>query len=452
MTEQLQAPRRVPRALTPFRHVGYRRLALAPVLSSFASGVWIVALVWEVIRIGGGPAQLSAVTTANAVGVLLPALLGGVVADRVPQKLILLGVATVELTGMTLVAVLSLTDTTQIWHLAAVSFATGVGMAFYYPAYSAWLPALVPESDLLAVNGFEGMVRPAIGQAIGPGVAGFVVGILSAGAAVSVAATASLFALLALATVPRTPVRRDLAALAVGHPVASAVRDMREGFGYMVRTPWLLSSLLFVSLMLLLIMGPFEVLIPFLIKGRLAGGPGDHAIVMAAFGIGGALGSLGMASVRMPRRYLTLMNLMWGVGCLPLVAIGFAPSVAVVVVAAFVLGAMFSAPMVIWGTLLQTRVPAHMLGRVASLDFFVSVSLMPISMALAGPVSEAIGIRTTFLVAGIVPGVLAALAIWLFRLPQDEITHPLASSGETAPDIEPDIDPYPEPELAGCVA
>jgi MFS family permease len=452
MTEQLQAPRRVPRALTPFRHAGYRRLALALVLSSFASGVWIVALVWEVIRIGGGPAQLSAVTTANAVGVLLPALLGGVVADRVPQKLILLGVATVELTGMTLVAVLSLTDTTQIWHLAAVSFATGVGMAFYYPAYSAWLPALVPETDLLAVNGFEGMVRPAIGQAIGPGVAGFVVGILSAGAAVSVAATASLFALLALATVPRTPVRRDLAALAVGHPVASAVRDMREGFGYMVRTPWLLSSLLFVSLMLLLIMGPFEVLIPFLIKGRLAGGPGDHAIVMAAFGIGGALGSLGMASVRMPRRYLTLMNLMWGVGCLPLVAIGFAPSVAVVVVAAFVLGAMFSAPMVIWGTLLQTRVPAHMLGRVASLDFFVSVSLMPISMALAGPVSEAIGIRTTFLVAGIVPGVLAALAIWLFRLPQDEITHPLASSGETAPDIEPDIDPYPEPELAGCVA
>jgi len=297
MTEQLQAPRRVPRALTPFRHAGYRRLALALVLSSFASGVWIVALVWEVIRIGGGPAQLSAVTTANAVGVLLPALLGGVVADRVPQKLILLGVATVELTGMTLVAVLSLTDTTQIWHLAAVSFATGVGMAFYYPAYSAWLPALVPESDLLAVNGFEGMVRPAIGQAIGPGVAGFVVGILSAGAAVSVAATASLFALLALATVPRTPVRRDLAALAVGHPVASAVRDMREGFGYMVRTPWLLSSLLFVSLMLLLIMGPFEVLIPFLIKGRLAGGPGDHAIVMAAFGIGGALGSLGMASV-----------------------------------------------------------------------------------------------------------------------------------------------------------
>ena len=54
-------------------------------------------------------------------------------------------------------------------------------MAFYYPAYSAWLPALVPESDLMAVNGFEGMVRPTIGQAIGPGVAGAVVGAVSAG-------------------------------------------------------------------------------------------------------------------------------------------------------------------------------------------------------------------------------------------------------------------------------
>ena len=66
-----------------------------------------------------------------------------------------------------------------------------------------------------------------------------------------------------------------------------------------------------------------------------------------------------------------------------------------------------------------------MLGRVASLDFFVSVSLMPVSMALAGPVSEAIGLRATFAIAGIAPGVFAILAIILARLPQDELAHPL---------------------------
>ena len=67
--------------------------------------------------------------------------------------------------------------------------------------------------------------------------------------------------------------------------------------------------------------------------------------------------------------------------------------------------------MVVWGTLLQRRVPAALVGRVSSLDFFVSLSLMPVSMALAGPVSEAIGLRTTFFIAGVVPVVVAALAI-----------------------------------------
>ena len=430
--------RRLPRALTPFRHSSYRRLAVALVLSTFASGVWIVGLVWEVIRIGGGPAQLSVVSTAGALGVVLPALLGGVVADRIPQKLILLVVAAVELGGMALVAALSITDQTELWHLASVSFVTGMGFAFYYPAYSAWLPALVPESDLMAVNGFEGMVRPTIGQAVGPAVAGVVVGAVSPGAAIAVAAAASLLGLFALTTVPLTPVRRDFAAEGEPkHPVISALVDMREGFVYMVRTPWLLATLLFASLMILVMMGPLEVLIPFLIKDGLGGGPGDHALVLAAFGVGGAVGSLAMASFKMPRRYLTLMNLMWGVGCLPFLAIGFATAVWQIVISAFVLGALFSAPMVIWGTLLQRRVPPHMLGRVASLDFFVSVSLMPVSMALAGPVAEAIGLRATFAIAGIAPGVFAIIAVLWAKLPQDELANPLRDDDEESEPAEP---------------
>ncbi|WP_134740476.1 MFS transporter [Nocardioides sp. 503] len=436
MTDQLEVDpdgvadpppgRQLPRALTPFRHPAYRRLAVALVLTTFASGVWTVGLVWEVIRIGGGPGQLSAVTTAGAVGVLLPALLAGVVADRVPQKTILIGVATLELCGMATVAALSYADLTELWHLAAVTFLVGMGMAFYYPAYSAWLPALVPESDLMAVNGFEGMVRPTIGQAVGPGVAGVVVGVLSSSAAVGVAAAASGLGLLALTAVPKTAVRRDPEADDDDRPaVAGALADMREGFHYMVRTPWLLATLLFASIMILVLMGPLEVLVPFLVKDRLGGGAGDHALVLGAFGIGGAVGSLAMASFRMPRRYLTVMNLMWGVGCLPLAVMGVATDVWQVVVAALVLGAMFSAPMVIWGTLLQRRVPPHLLGRVASLDFFVSISLMPVSMALAGPVSEAIGLRTTFFIAAVVPGVAAVVATVWARLPQDEIAHPL---------------------------
>ena len=417
--------RRLPRALTPFRTPAYRWLAVSLSASSFATGVWVVALVWEVIRLGGGPADLSFVTTANAIGVLLPALVAGVVADRVPQRAILLVVALVELTGMSLVALLSASDLMTLWILAGVAFTTGMGMAFYYPAYSAWLPALVPESDLQAVNGFEGMVRPTIGQAIGPAVAGALVAAASPGTAFALAAAVSVVTVLALLKVPQTPIRRTLDPEHASHPVRTAFRDMREGFAYMVRTPWLLATLLFASLMILVMMGPLEVLIPFLVKDVLGGGPSDHSYVLVGFGIGGAVGSLAMASVRMPRRYLTLMNLGWGAACLPFLLIGVTTQVWVVVACAFVMGVLFSAPMVIWGTLLQRRVPPALLGRVASLDFFVSVSLMPVSMALAGPVSGLIGLEATFAVAGIVPILVAAVAIVWARLPQDELAHPL---------------------------
>lgn len=417
--------RQLPRALTPFRGSAYRRLAVALVFSTFATGVWGIAMVWEVIRIGGNASQFSVVATASALGVIIPALLGGVVADRIPQKRILLVVAGVELLGMALVATLSLLDLTELWMLATVAFVNGMALAFYYPAYTAWLPALVEERDLMAVNGFEGMVRPTIGQAIGPAVAGAAIAAANPGTAIVIAATSVLLGLLALMAVPETPLRRQLDDSHAVHPLKSAYDDVREGFSYMVRTPWLLATLLFASGMILVMMGPFEVLIPFLIKDRLGGGPRDHAWVLAAFGIGGAVGSLIMASLPMPRRYLTWMNLLWGVGSLPLAVIGFAGHVWIVIAAGFVLGVTFSAPMVIWGTLLQRRVPPALVGRVASLDFFVSISLMPVSMALAGPVSEAIGLKPTFLIAGIAPGIIAIVAILWAKLPADEIAHPL---------------------------
>lgn len=434
----MPSARRLPRALRPFRHSAYRRLGVAMTLSTFAAGVWAVALVWEVIRIGGGASQLSLVSTASAVGVMLPALLGGVVADRVPQKLILIGVASVEVVGMTTAAMLSWADLTELWHLAVIGFGIGAAMAFYYPAYSAWLPALVPEEDLMAVNGFEGMVRPTVGQAAGPAVAGAVVGIASSSAALAVAAAVTGAGLLVLTLVPLTAVRRAAdpdqdQPRGVRAALVTAGHDVREGFGYMVRTPWLLATLIFASLFILVLMGPLEVLVPFLIKDGLGGDAGDHAMVLAAFGIGGAIGSFVMASLPMPRRYLTWMNLLWGVGCLPFLVIGHATAVWQMAAAALVTGALFSAPMVIWGTLLQRRVPPHLLGRVASLDFFVSISLMPVSMALAGPVADLIGLTATFTVAAVVPVVVAVVAIWAAKMPADEIAHPLRDEPEEVP-------------------
>ena len=203
----------------------------------------------------------------------------------------------------------------------------------------------------------------------------------------------------------------------------------------MVRTPWLLGTLTFASLLIFLIMGPFEVLVPFVIKDVAGGGPADHAIILAAFGIGGAVGSAVIASLRMPRRYLTVMNLLWAFGCLPLAVFGLTDQIWIMAIAAFLVGAAFNGGVVIWGTLLQRRVPAAMLGRVSSLDFFVSLAFMPISMAIAGPAGESLGLPVVFLIAGLAPLLIGVVAIIAARMRRDEIAHPLDASDDAA--VEP---------------
>jgi MFS family permease len=420
----------LPRALAPLRHPHYRLLAASMALSLLAAGLWAVAVVWQVVALHGGPATLSIVAALGAGGMLASTLLGGALADRIPQRRILLATELVQGATTAVVAALSLAGALEVWHLAAVALVGGLAMGLYYPAYSALVPVLVPEGELLAVNGLEGMVRPVLQSAAGPAAAGVLVASFSPGAAIAATAGAFLLAGTCLGALPTTPVRRDLPA--DGEAASGLLADMREGFVYMVRTPWLLATLLFASLMLLVFTGPLEVLVPFAIKDA-GGGPNQHAYVLAAFGVGGALGSLVVASLRLPRRYLTVMNLMWGLGSIPLVVFGFVSDLWVMVVAGAVMGATFQAGTVIWGTLLQRRVPPALLGRVSSLDFFVSLAFMPLSMALAGTVSQVIGLTATFLVAGLVPPVLGVVAILAFRLPADEIEHPLDASAAVIP-------------------
>ena len=87
----------------------------------------------------------------------------------------------------------------------------------------------------------------------------------------------------------------------------------------------------------------------------------------------------------------------------------------------FLVGIGEGASMVIWGTLLQLRVPTEMLGRVSSLDFFVSITFMPVSIAVAGPLSLLVPIPVIFTIAGIAPPVLALIALLAGRMRESEI-------------------------------
>jgi MFS family permease len=411
----------MPAALRPLRHRDFRLLWTGLAVSLIGSGLWLVALAWQVIELGGGPTELSLVTALYSVGLLAFVLVGGIAADRLPQRLVMLAADLVRAAILLVLGWLSLTGDLRIWHLAAGGLVVGAGEAFFIPSYTAILPHLLPESELLAANGLEGTLRPLAQQATGPVLGGVAVAALSPGVAILTGGLTYLVSAGCLLAMNFRPAKG--APTAPG--LASVFADLREGFGYVRRTSWLWATLLFALALVLFIVGPLEVLLPFAIRDNLGGGADEYGLALAAFGVGGAAGALAISSRRLPRRYLTVMILMWGLGSLPFAVVGVAEALWVMFAALFVVGATYSAAMVIWGTLLQRRVPDGLRGRVSSLDFFVSLALMPVSMAIAGPAGAAFGLAAVFLVAGFVPVLLAAAAILVPRLDRDELAHPL---------------------------
>lgn len=410
------------RVLAPFRFREYRLLIAAVSLSIFAEGMWAVVMALQVIELSNDPAALSLVATCLGVGLVAFVLVGGLAADRVNQRAIIIVVAGINTAVVTLVATLGLAGALRIWHMALAAGALGIAAAFFFPAYSAMLPRILPAEQLLAANGVEGVVRPVFQRAVGPAVAGLLIGGTSpALGATIVAALFGVGLLLLVATRPPAP--EDVVTQDDARP--RLIRDLRDGFTFMRRTPWLLWTLLFASVFVLVVIGPIEVLLPFIARDRFEHGAQTYGFILAFFGLGSALGALAVSTRRMPRRYLTVMMAMWGLGSVPLIAVGFTWSFPVMALATFLVGVTDGVAMVIWGTLLQRRVPPEMLGRVSSLDFFVSLVFMPVSFALAGPLSKVVSMETIFLAAGAVPVVLAAVAIRGAGMRRDELAHPL---------------------------
>ena len=411
------------RILRPLAHRDFRALFSAVVLSIFAAGMWAVVMVYAVIAVGGGPLQLSLVAASNATGLLLCAIPGGIVADRVSRRMIVRAVSLADFLAITSVVVVGAFGPVGIPQLVVVSFILGAGAGFFFPAYSAILPRLLPPNQLLAANGLEGAIRPALQQAAGPAAAGMLLAALipaHAAVAIAIAHGAAFTILMFLRPEPA-------AAAGESHDQSakSVFSDLREAVVFTVRTPWLLWTLLYATLWVLVVVGPEEVLLPFLIRERIGEDPRLFGFLLAVYGAGGVLGSIFVSSRKLPRRYLTTMNLVWGISTLPFIIVGFTDQYWLLMASLFLVGFGFSYGNVIWGTLLQRRVPRHMLGRISSLDFFVSLALMPLSMALAGPLSEVLSLQVIFTAAGVLTLLFGIIAIFAARMPQDEIAHPL---------------------------
>ena len=455
------ASRAARRAVAPFSHAGYPRLAAAMLAVVLAQGTWALTIVFQVMAQGGSPVELSVVSATGAVGVVMFALIGGVVADRFPPHLVLRAVMISSTLVTAVTAILSATGMLSVGLLAAASFLVFAGVGIFYPSYSASLPRLLPAEALLAANGLEGSARPLLQTAAGPALAGLLAAALSptAGFAMVALCYAVAVAIILRLRVPELvpdPVTGQLPQLPSADPLVtgaqahrqdgddepvtlfppdpaaapsgglrSMLADMMDGVSYVRRTAWLMGTLIFAVITVFCFIGPLEVLLPFVVRDAFGGGAAEVGLLLGVTGAASAVGALVISGMPLPRRYLTWIMVAWGFGTLPLLFVGFTESWVVLVAIMIVVGATDGIGQVLWGTLLQRRVPARMLGRVSSLDFFVSLLLMPVSMAVVGPLSTVVPVEAIFAAAAIVPAVMAVVVWIAFRMARDEAAHPL---------------------------
>jgi MFS family permease len=406
--------------LRPLRERDFALLWTGMTVSLLGDGIFVVAEAWQVYDLDNDPVALSIVGTAWTLGMVAFLLTGGVVTDRVDRRRVLIAADLVRAVALVAMGALSLTGAIEIWHLVVLSVFMGIGEAFFGPAFGAIVPEVVARELLVQANALDQLVRQAAARLAGPAIGGFLVAAIGAGWAFVV--DAGTFALSA-ACVTAMGVR----ALPVER-AASMRLELREGVRYVRGEPWLWATLLAASLSLLFFLGPIEVLLPFVVRNELGSGAGGYGAVLAATGVGAVAVSLVLSQVGVPRRYLTFMYVTWGVATLPFLIYAFGTALWQFVVFALFEGACMAAGGVVWGTLMSTRVPAELRGRVHSLDWLVSIGLTPVSFALTGPVSKAIGIDATLVLAAVVPAVAMVVLFFVAGLRRDEERYPDAVS------------------------
>ncbi len=395
------------RLLSPLRYRDFRLLYGGLCVSLFGDGIFLVALAWQVYAIWDAPTALAAVGIAMTAPMVAFLLIGGVVSDRIDRRLVMVASDVVRAVAIGVLAVLSLSGALELWNLIAVVAVYGAAAAFFGPAFDAITPTVLPPEELPQANALDQLIRPLALRLAGPAVGGVIVaaGGLPAAFAIDAATfVVSAGAVLAMrrpAGVLGTPQRMDLGA------------DLREGLRYVRSHTWLWGTLGAAAVAYLLFMGPTEVLVPYLVKEDLGGSAAALGLVFAAGGVGSVLCALVLGETGLPRRDITFMYVAWTLATLAVAGYGLASSIALLMLASFAFNALETAGIIVWATAKQRHVPGPLLGRVSSLDWLISTALLPLSFALAGPVSAALGARTTLIAAAVLGGIVTFAALFL---------------------------------------
>src|SRR5437763_7878005 len=392
--------------LSPLRHRDFRVLWTGMTVSLVGDGIFLVAIAWESYALWNAPAALSIVGIAMTVPTVAFLLVGGVVSDRRDRRLVMAWADALRAAAVGALAALVLLGGLRFWELVLLVGVYGVGTAFFTPAFEAIVPDLLPADELPRANSLDQFVRPIAMRLAGPVVGGAVVAV-GAGLAFTVDALSFVASLVAVLMVSR----RCGASAAQTHP--STLVALKDGLRFVRERVWLWGTLVSAAIAYLLFLGPTEVLLPFVVKNDLHASARTLGVVLAAGGLGAVGAATYMAQRGHPRRDVTVMYVTWTLATLAIAGYGIANAAWQLMLACLLFNALEAAGTIVWATIKQRHVPSSLLGRVSSLDWLVSIGLLPLSFALTAPVAGAVGVRATLVGAALIAAVVTLGAYFL---------------------------------------
>jgi hypothetical protein len=393
--------------LTPLRDRDFRLLWTGATASLMGDGAFLVALAWQVYAMSGGPTGMSLVGIAMTVPTITFLLIGGVASDRFERRWLLVGADLLRAVALALLAGLTIGGQVELWHVVVLAALYGTGAAFHAPAFDALVPEILDGERLTQANALDQLMRPLALRLAGPALGGVLVGVAGAGG-VFVLDCATF--LMAAGTVLLMSPAREKHAVAEG---GSMMADLRQGWRFVRGHSWLWATFVSAAIAYLLFMGPVEVLLPWVVKEGMKGSAFDLGLVFAAGGLASMLCAVSLGRFGLPRRAITFMVLAWTLATLAVAGYGAATAIWQLMIASAVFNALETAGTIVWATTKQRHVPSALLGRVSSLDWLISVGLLPLSFALTGPVSVAIGARATLIGAGLLGAIVTLAALYV---------------------------------------
>ena len=389
--------------LPALREPAFRNLFAGQALSRLGDRIAPIALAFGVIDSGGSAADLGIVVAAGTIPFAVFALAAGVWADRVPRRRVMVASDAVRAVVQAATGILLLTGNADIWMLAALAAVYGTGDAFFWPAMNGMLPETIASDRLQEANALLGTAQSS-SNILGPVIAGVLIAIADPGGAILLDGATFL---VSIAFLLRIAPREMPAGEAIEAEDEGFAAQLRGGWREVRSRSWVWTVLLALAAYHVIVLPSVFVLGPILSEREL-GGASDWATISAGFGVGSVIGQV--LIYRLPfRRPVRAAVIGLVVASTQAAIIGSGLPVLAIAALEAVTGVAVSLAFTLWETSLQQHIPSRALSRVSSYDFTASAGLMPIGLALAGPLADGIGLHAALRLMSLV-GVASALA------------------------------------------